>query len=138
VSKTKRRRTQVSRKRQNSSSLVIPIVVGVVVIAIVVGVILSIEGGQSASAELAGEGLSAANTAQPLDTRLLPYPDVPRISVQDTQAMMAQGQAVLVDVRSKASYDQTHAAGAISIPEAEMPARLSELPRDQVIILYCT
>ena len=57
---------------------------------------------------------------------------------EETQNKMALGQAILVDVRSKASYDKSHAEGAISIPEAEMGARVDELPRDKDIILYCT
>jgi rhodanese-related sulfurtransferase len=51
---------------------------------------------------------------------------------------MTLGQAVLVDVRSKASYDKSHAAGAISMPEEEVGARVDELPQDKDIILYCT
>jgi hypothetical protein len=139
VSKKKdRRRRQKRAKKQKGPSLLIPIIVGVVVVAIIVGAILSIEGAQPATAGLAGGDLGLGNTAQPLDTRSIPYPDVPRVLPSEAQQKLEQGQAVLVDVRGKALYDAGHAAGAISIPEAEMAARLNELPRDQEIILYCT
>jgi hypothetical protein len=139
VSKKKRQRpSQRSARQQKSSSLIIPIVVGLVVVAIVAGAILSLEKGQTASAELPGDGLSGPNTAQPLNTVSPPYPDVPRVPLEDAQDKLAQGQAILVDVRSRASYDKSHAAGAISMPEEEITARLDELPRDKEIILYCT
>jgi flagellar basal body-associated protein FliL len=139
VSKKKRRGQRRSPSRQQKgSSLVIPIVVGIVVVAIVVGAILSIEKGQTASAELPGDGLAGVNTALPLNTNSIPYPDVPRVSLQDAQDKLAQDQAILVDVRSRASYDKSHAAGAVSMPEEEITGRLAELPRDKDIILYCT
>ena len=139
MSKKKRRRpSQRSTRQQKGSSLIIPIIVGIVVVAIVAGAIISLEKGQAASAELPGDGLSGPSTSQPLNTVSQPYPDVPRISLVDAQEKLAQGQAILVDVRSRASYDKSHAAGAISMPEEEILARLDELPRDKDIILYCT
>ena len=63
---------------------------------------------------------------------------MPRIGTEETRAKLEQGEALLVDVRSANSFQQSHAAGAVSIPEDEMEARLDELPRDKEIILYCT
>jgi 3-mercaptopyruvate sulfurtransferase SseA len=108
------------------------------VVVIVVGAIYSIVNKQPAFGNAAEQTLAQENTAQPLSTASIPYPDVPRISLQETQDKLEQGEAVLVDVRSKAAYDQSHAAEAISIPEGEIADRLGELPRDKVIILYCT
>lgn len=136
--KNERRWRQTRAKKQKSPSLVIPIIVGAVVLAIVIGAIISIEGAQRATAGPAGGGLGLGNTAQPLDTRSIPYPDVPRVSSPEVQQWLEQGRAVLVDVRDKALYDAAHVTGALSIPEAEMATRSNELPRDQEIILYCT
>ena len=116
------------------ASVAIPAVVGVVVLAVVLGVIVSAENQQPRS----GVTPPAANTAQGLATQSIPYPDVPRISLADAQRELDNGQAILVDSRSKSSYDSEHAVGAISMPEEEVDARLSELPRDKDIILYCT
>ena len=121
MSKVKRRRRSSGRKGSTwGKSLLIPAVVALVAVALVVGIILSADGKET----------SAVN--------LLPNPDVPRINLDETQAMLEQGQAILVDVRSRESFEKSHAAGALSIPEDEMGARLTELPRDQEIILYCT
>jgi hypothetical protein len=139
---TKKRRpsrgSASSRKQRNQggrfASLAIPIVVGVVVVAIILGVIVSAENQQPNS----GDTPPAVDTAQGLATQSIPYPDVPRISLADTQRELSNGQAILVDSRSKSSYDSEHAVGAISMPEEEVNTRLSELPRDKDIILYCT
>jgi hypothetical protein len=134
VSKRNRRRRSNARTgRQQGSSLLIPIVVGLVVVAMVVGIILSVEGRTPTNANT-----QQGNTALPLDTGSIPNPDVPRISLQETQTRLDQGQAILIDVRSRDSFEKSHAQGAISIPEEEMGARLDELPRDKEIILYCT
>ncbi|MGD8462475.1 MAG: rhodanese-like domain-containing protein [Anaerolineae bacterium] len=126
--------SQKRKKRSSAStSWIIPVVVGVVVVAIIVGAILLMEG-QPGEAGASGQVSTAG--AQPSSP--VPYPDVQRISLEETKDKMESGQAVLVDVRSQSSYDNAHAAGAISIPEAEMDARLSELPSDKLVILYCT
>lgn len=44
---------------------------------------------------------------------------------------------VIVDVRAKAAFDEGHIAGAINIPGPEAEARLSELPKDKLIVAYC-
>jgi rhodanese-related sulfurtransferase len=64
--------------------------------------------------------------------------DVDRIEAQEAKRLVDKGEAVLVDVRSKAAWDLGHAQGALHIPLQEVGARLSELPRNKVIIAYCT
>ena len=134
MSKKRQSRKKTRSRRRQNSSLVIPAIVVVVVLAIVVGAILSMNRGQAANGGTSAQGTSG----QPLSTSSLPFPEVPRVSVQETQNKMEQGLAILVDVRSKASYDRSHAVGAISLPEEEILTHLDELPRDKDIILYCT
>lgn len=129
---------KAKRRSSTASSLAIPIVVGVAVVAIIVFAILSLENRQPVAAAVPGDISVPIVTAQPRPTTQIPYPDVPRVSVTDMKAMMDSGEGILVDVRSKAAYDQSHAAGAISIPEEEMSARMNELPRDKDVVLYCT
>jgi len=62
---------------------------------------------------------------------------VPRISLQAAKASLDAGTAVLVDVRTAAAYQQSHAVGAISMPSNEVDQRYKELPVDKQIILYC-
>ena len=140
MTKRKRRSSSPSKKpkqrRKSSPSLLIPIVVGVVVVVIIVGALISIENRSSAVGNTSGDKPVA--TAQPLGTQSQPFPGVARVSIQEANDMTQRGEALLVDVRSRASYDKAHAAGAVSFPEGEIDARRDELPRDTELILYCT
>lgn len=124
------------RKRQkDKSSLIIPIVVGMVLLVVALGAIASIE---SRGPQAASSALGPGNTALPQSTGPIPYPNIPRIPLEETMDKLSSGEAVLVDVRSRQAYDESHAAGAISIPEEEMEKRQNELPSDKEVILYCT
>jgi rhodanese-related sulfurtransferase len=53
-------------------------------------------------------------------------------------ALRDRGEAVLIDVRSRQSYEQGHIPGALSIPEQELPERLQEIRNmGKLPILYC-
>jgi hypothetical protein len=124
--------------QRGNSSLVIPVVAGLVVLVLFVGAILAIENRSSRTSAKPGDVATPRSTLQAQPTSSIPYPAVPRIAVQEARDKLGQGQAVLIDVRSKASYDQEHARGALSMPETEIDAHLNELPRDKELILYCT
>ncbi|HSP77688.1 MAG TPA: metalloregulator ArsR/SmtB family transcription factor [Myxococcaceae bacterium] len=47
------------------------------------------------------------------------------------------GEVVVLDVRPAVEYAAGHIAGALSIPIAELEARLEELPRQREIVAYC-
>ncbi len=61
-----------------------------------------------------------------------------RISALEANLALAKGQAVLVDVRPKEAYDASHAQGALSIPLSDIGSRAAELPKDKLVITYCT
>jgi hypothetical protein len=128
-------RHRASRKKRGSqaSSILIPALVGVVVLAIVIGIIITLEGRQPAAGSSA-----AVPTVQAGAAGDVPFASVPRAPVEDTFQRLNQGEVLVVDVRSKTSYDAGHIAGAISVPEEELDARLDELPRDAELVLYCT
>lgn len=63
--------------------------------------------------------------------------DVPRIGVAEARARADAGQAILVDVRTEASYKGKHIAGAISMPVDQVSRRHPQLPADKLIIFYC-
>jgi hypothetical protein len=62
--------------------------------------------------------------------------DVPRISVVDAKEKMEAGEAILVDVRSPATYEQSHIAGAISMTSSQVARQFTELPTDKLIVFY--
>ena len=65
--------------------------------------------------------------------------EIPRTSPEAVKAKMDTGANItIVDARSKADYEQSHIAGAISIPLEEIAQRYKELNSDNEVVLYCT
>jgi rhodanese-related sulfurtransferase len=66
---------------------------------------------------------------------------VPTITAAELKRKLdAVEDVVVLDVRQPGSYAQYPGAipGSIRIPPAEIPDRYSELPRDRLIVTYCT
>jgi hypothetical protein len=63
---------------------------------------------------------------------------VRRITTTELQGLLAKNQAIVIDVRNEASYNAGHIRSAKLIPEAEIPNHLSELPKDKLIVTYCS
>lgn len=63
----------------------------------------------------------------------------PLVSPEALQERIANGEDVLiVDVRSRAAFDQEHIPGAVSRPKLELIEGLPRLPLDRPVALYCT
>jgi hypothetical protein len=62
--------------------------------------------------------------------------DVPRIGVAEAKEKMEAGEAILVDVRSQATFEQSHIAGAISMTSSQVAQQYAELPADKLIVFY--
>ena len=63
---------------------------------------------------------------------------VRRITVAQAREAVAQGKAIIVDVRSQDSYNSGHIKGALWIELDAIGSRARQLPRDKMIITYCT
>jgi rhodanese-related sulfurtransferase len=63
---------------------------------------------------------------------------VRRITPAEAREAVAQGRAIIVDVRSQASYNSGHIQGARWIQLDDIGARARSLPRDKMIITYCS
>jgi Rhodanese-like domain len=61
-----------------------------------------------------------------------------RISVADALKAIQNNTAILVDVRGQQQWEEGHAKNALHIPESEIVSRLSELPKNKLIITYCS
>jgi len=67
--------------------------------------------------------------------------EVPRITVEELKARLAKNAPVfIIDSRSQGSYDNSEMKikGAVRIPMDEIEARLSEIPRNREVVIYCT
>jgi hydroxyacylglutathione hydrolase len=63
---------------------------------------------------------------------------VRRITPVEARNMVAQGKAIIVDVRGEDSYKAGHIKHARWINLNDIGARAGELPRDKMIITYCS
>jgi hypothetical protein len=66
-------------------------------------------------------------------------PDVPEryMSVDEAKALVDQNKRVLfIDVRVKSQFDEQHIRGARNIPLRDLPRRLGEIPRRDLVVLY--
>jgi 3-mercaptopyruvate sulfurtransferase SseA len=67
------------------------------------------------------------------------YPDgARRITIEEFEALQKDGQAFVVDVRNQAAYDMGHIPGSRLIPAGEILNHLNELPKDKMIVTYCS
>ena len=64
--------------------------------------------------------------------------NVKRVTTKELETMLKEGTAIVVDVRSKAMYDAGHIRGAKLLPVTEIGNRAGELPKDKMIVTYCS
>ena len=55
----------------------------------------------------------------------------------DQLASRVAGKATVLDVRQPGEYHEGHVPGAVNIPTGQLPARLSDLDRDQPVYVAC-
>jgi len=68
-----------------------------------------------------------------------PYADgARRVTIQELEELVKENKAVVIDVRSQDSYDAGHIPGATLIPAGEIVNHINELPKDKLIITYCS
>lgn len=59
------------------------------------------------------------------------------VTADELRERMLRDDVVVLDVRPEDEYAAGHIPGAVSIPVSELERRLSELPADREIIVYC-
>ncbi|HXQ74547.1 MAG TPA: rhodanese-like domain-containing protein [Pyrinomonadaceae bacterium] len=68
-----------------------------------------------------------------------PYADgARRVTIAELEAMIKDGKAFVVDVRTQDSFNAGHIPGARLIPSGEILNHVNELPKDKLIVTYCS
>ena len=67
-----------------------------------------------------------------------PADGVRRVTIVELKDLLAKDEAVVIDVRNAESYKASHIKGSKLIPEAEVVKRSDELPKDKLIVTYCS
>jgi 3-mercaptopyruvate sulfurtransferase SseA len=94
--------------------------------------LMSVLAGQQGS----GGSAKKPETKAPPTAQATPDDGVPRITVAEAREALEKGKAIIVDVRSESSYHAGHVLGALWMPD--IAQRTKELPRDKMIITYCS
>ena len=79
-----------------------------------------------------------SSTPTPAPVAQQPNDGVRRITTAELDDLMKQGGVVVVDVRNQQAYDLGHIRGAKLIPVGQVGERAKELPRDKLIVTYCS
>lgn len=100
---------------------------------IVAGLVFSLGacagGGQPAASAPVAEAPAVAQAPAKVNTKIAPA---------DYQAQFGAGaDHLLLDVRTPEEFNSGHIAGAVNISVDELAQRLSEVPQDKPVVLYC-
>src|SRR3982750_4277507 len=63
---------------------------------------------------------------------------VPRISAEDAKKEVDAGNAILVDSRGDAAFEQEHLPGAVVMQMGASDQQINSLPKGKKIIVYCS
>ncbi|HKR59829.1 MAG TPA: rhodanese-like domain-containing protein [Pyrinomonadaceae bacterium] len=81
---------------------------------------------------------STATTAE-TQTPANPEDKMPRVKVQDAMKEVADGKALIIDVRGTEAYKMAHIKGSRDYPLPKIESKdFNGLPKDKHIIAYCT
>ena len=61
-----------------------------------------------------------------------------RITIPELEALMKNNEVLVLDVRNQTMYDAGHIPGSRLIPSGEILNHVNELPRDKMIVTYCS
>jgi len=61
-----------------------------------------------------------------------------KVSVEKAFELSRENKAVIVDVRTQEEIEHVRFDFAMHIPIADMPERFSEIPKDKIVIVFCS
>ena len=88
------------------------------------------------SADQKGKSTGAVTSTSPAGPA--PADGARRVTINELKNLLENNEAVAIDVRNEASYNASHIAGARLIPEAEILNHVNELPKNKLIVTYCS
>jgi rhodanese-related sulfurtransferase len=90
----------------------------------------------TAAAPTAVTANNAASAPSPAQT---PEDKTPRIKVEEAKKLLAEGKAIIIDVRGTDSYKREHIKGSLDVPISKLETGdFKGLPKDKHIIAYCS
>lgn len=129
---------------QRSTGPLSPWIIGAIVVAGLVllgaGIFLRNQAPAEPILPTAGGAEPTVAAVQPTAASAIPFPDIPRIALQEAQERVQNAGAIFVDVRGEEQYADEHIPGALSIPlgRDDLDPAYRELDPNAEIIIYCT
>jgi 3-mercaptopyruvate sulfurtransferase SseA len=93
----------------------------------------------TAGATAAGEPTAHSATSRPSPNAHQNSEDkMPRVKVEDAKKLVAEGKAIIIDVRGAEAYKMSHIKGSLDFPLNKLEAGdFKDLPKDKTLIAYC-
>jgi rhodanese-related sulfurtransferase len=83
--------------------------------------------------------VTAANSSTPAFPAQNLEDKISRIKADEAKRLVAEDKAIIIDVRGTDAYKLTHIKGSLDVPLKKLEAGdFTGLPKDKVIIAYCT
>ncbi|HSP62009.1 MAG TPA: rhodanese-like domain-containing protein [Pyrinomonadaceae bacterium] len=67
-----------------------------------------------------------------------PADDARRITAEELHKLWEKKDVLIIDTRGEPDYKAGHIPGAISVPANVVATKVDELPRNKMIVAYCT
>jgi len=109
------------------------VLISSIVLVIAAGFLVACNSKEQLTSQLPTAPASA--TPQPQQK---PTDNARRITAQELHRLWEAGKVLMVDTRTEPAFKTGHIRGAILIPSNEFAARADELPRNRMIVTYCT
>jgi predicted sulfurtransferase len=61
-----------------------------------------------------------------------------RITAEELHKLWEKDEVLIIDTRAESAYKQEHIKKSISMPTGTVLQRVDELPRNKMIVAYCT
>ena len=82
--------------------------------------------------------ISQAPKGSPTPQQVPPGDTARRIKAAELHELWEKGDVVIIDTRAESAYKEEHIKGALSMPAGTVLSHLEELPKNKMIVAYCT
>jgi hypothetical protein len=114
--------------------------------ALTIGLAITAAGCAKSGASTTAVGATTAGAqSAPQSATAIPSPPqnaedkIPRVKVDEAKKLIADGKAIIIDVRGADAYKMSHIKGALDLPLTKLDTgEIKDLPKDKLIIAYCS
>lgn len=87
---------------------------------------------------LLSQNTRPANQTASATPQSTPADNARRITAEELHKLWEKDEVLIIDTRAESAYKEEHIKGSISMPTGSVLQRIDELPRNKMIVAYCT